>query len=123
MSYVPFCPRRGHGVSAARRRQCTRHAMANIPRPGRAYLASSGAAGGGESGPPRAGDIRHDMAWECRRPAAGAKGEKGTAWFPFPLLTPPNLPLRRDALRLRGETGVTGARFRASGRFWDAVRP
>ena len=30
-------------VSAARRRQCTRHAMANIPRPGRAYLASSGA--------------------------------------------------------------------------------
>ena len=43
VSYVPFCPRRGHGVSAARRRQCTRHAMANIPRPGRAYLASSGA--------------------------------------------------------------------------------
>ena len=30
-------------VSAARRRQCTRNAMANIPRPGRAYLASSGA--------------------------------------------------------------------------------
>ena len=25
-----------------------------------------------------------------------------------PLLTPPNPPLRRDALRLRGETGVTG---------------
>ena len=90
---------------------------------GRPFRRSSGAAGGGESGPPRAGDIRHDMAWECRRPAAGAKGEKGTAWFPFPLLTPPNLPLRRDALRLRGETGVTGARFRASGRFWDAVMP
>ena len=29
-------------VSAARRRQCTRHAMANIPQPGRAYLAFSG---------------------------------------------------------------------------------
>ena len=46
-----------------------------------------------------------------------------TGWFPCPLLTPPNLPLRRDALRSRGETGVTGARFRASVRFWDAVRP
>ena len=46
------------------------------------------------------------MAWEFRRPAARAKGEKGTVWFPFPLLTPPNPPLRRDALRLRGETGL-----------------
>ena len=36
------------------------------------------------------------------------KGGKGTVWFPFPLLTPPNPPLRRDALRLRGETGVRG---------------
>ena len=60
---------------------------------------------------------------DCRRPAAGTKGGKGTKWFPFPLLTPPNLPLRRDALRLRGETGVTGARFRASGSFWEAVMP
>ena len=59
----------------------------------------------------------------CRRPAAGAKGGKGTVWFPCPLLTPPNPPLRRDALRLRGETGVTGARFRASFRFWDAWPP
>ena len=34
--------------------------------------------------------------------AGGAKGEKGTVWFPFPLLTPPNPPSSRDALRLRG---------------------
>ena len=38
-------------------------------------------------------------------------------------LDSPYLPLRRDALRLRGETGVAGARFRASGRFWEAVMP
>ena len=31
------------------------------------------------------------MTWreQCRRPAAGAKGGKGTVWFPCPLLTPP----------------------------------
>ena len=34
-------------------------------------------------------------------PTAGAKGGKGTVWFPCPLLTPPNLPLRRDSLRSR----------------------
>ena len=44
----------------------------------------------------------------CRCPPAGAKGGKGPIWFPCPLLTPPNPPLRRDALRLRGETGVRG---------------
>ena len=60
---------------------------------------------------------------DCRRPAAGAKGGKGTKWFPCPLLTPPNPPLRRDSLRSRSETGVTGARFRASGSFWEAVMP
>ena len=27
-------------------------------------------------------------------PTAGAKGGKGTKWFPCPLLTPPNPPLR-----------------------------
>ena len=36
------------------------------------------------------------------------KGGKGTIWFPCPLLTPPNPPLRRDSLRSRGETGVRG---------------
>ena len=54
---------------------------------------------------------------------AWAKGGKGTVWFPCPLLTPPNPPLSRDALRLRGETGVAGARFHALGRFWEAVMP
>ena len=43
-----------------------------------------------------------------RCPPAGAKGGKGTVWFPCPLLTPPNPPLRRDSLRSRGETGETG---------------
>ena len=41
-------------------------------------------------------------------PPTGAKGGKGTVWFPCPLLTPPNPPLRRDSLRSRGETGVRG---------------
>ena len=36
VSYPPFAP-------AAGRRQCTRHVMANIPLPGRAFFASSGA--------------------------------------------------------------------------------
>ena len=76
---------------------------------GRPFRRSSGAAGGGESGPPRAGDIRHDMAWECRRPAAGAKGEKGTAWFPFPLLTPPNPPSSRSAKHSRLNGGYGGS--------------
>ena len=82
---------------------------------GRPFRRSSGAAGGGESGPPRAGDIRHDMAWECRRPAArglpgspgGDKRGQDTNGFLSPLDSP-YLPLRRDALRLRGETGVRG---------------
>ena len=41
-------------------------------------------------------------------PRRGAKGGKGTVWFPCPLLTPPNPPLRRDSLRSRSETGGTG---------------
>ena len=40
---------------------------------------------------------------ECRRLAAETKGGKGTMWFPCPLLTPPNLPLRCDSLRSRSE--------------------
>ena len=47
---APFCPspwaRRtppvNTGTPAAGRRQCTRHVMANIPQPGRAYLACGG---------------------------------------------------------------------------------
>ena len=44
----------------------------------------------------------------CRRLAAETKGGKGTVWFPCPLLTPPNPPMRRDSLRSRGETGERG---------------
>ena len=38
----PFALRRGHGVSAAEGGHFPRHVMANIPRPGRAYLACGG---------------------------------------------------------------------------------
>ena len=56
---------------------------------GRPFRRSSGAAGGGESGPPRAGDIRHDMAWECRRPAAETRGDRKPCLVSCPLLFPP----------------------------------
>ena len=80
VSYVPFCPRRGYGVSAARRRQCTRNAMANIPRPGRAYLASSGA-------PLYRRKILHLLSVKQKghsSPAAASRRNGGTA---YPLLT------------------------------------
>ena len=55
----------------------------------------SGAAGGGETGPSGQGDVRHDMAWHCRRPAAGGlPGSPGgdkrgrDTKVSLPLLTP-----------------------------------
>ena len=63
---------------------------------------------GREEWPPAAAGNAGVHRRECRRLAAETKGGKGTIWFPCPLLTPPNPPLRRDALRLRGETGVRG---------------
>ena len=63
---------------------------------------------GREEWPPSAAGNAGVHRRECRRLAAETKGGKGTIWFPCPLLTPPNPPLRRDALRLRGETGVRG---------------
>ena len=63
---------------------------------------------GREEWPPAAAGSAGVHRRECRRLAAETKGGKGTVWFPCPLLTPPNPPLRRDALRLRGETGVRG---------------
>ena len=63
---------------------------------------------GREEWPPAAAGSAGVHRRECRRLAAETKGGKGTVWFPCPLLTPPNLPLRRDALRSRGETGETG---------------
>ena len=53
---------------------------------------------------PRRGDCRCPPTGNAVS-TAGAKGGKGTVWFPCPLLTPPNPPLRRDSLRSRGETG------------------
>ena len=56
------------------------------------------------------------MTWRmhCRRPAAGARGGKGTVWFPCPLLTPPNSPLRRDTpfgrAAKRGKRGLGSVR-------------
>ena len=55
----------------------------------------SGAAGGGETGPSGQGDVRHDMAWHCRRLAAGGlPGSPGgdkrgrETLVSLPLLTP-----------------------------------
>ena len=63
---------------------------------------------GREEWPPAAAGSAGVHRRECRRLAAETKGGKGTIWFPCPLLTPPNPPLRRDFLRSRGETGETG---------------
>ena len=60
---------------------------------------------------------------ERRAHGEGQKGARAPYGSLAPLLTPPNPPLRRDSLRSRSETGETGARFRASGRFWDSVMP
>ena len=56
--------------------------------------------------------------------AAEGEGQKGTGhrMVSCPLLTPLTF-LCADTSEMCSETGVTGARFRASGRFWDAVRP
>ena len=63
---------------------------------------------GREEWPPAAAESAGVHRRDCRRLAAETKGGKGTIWFPCPLLTPPNPPLRRDSLRSRGETGETG---------------
>ena len=63
---------------------------------------------GREEWPPAAAGSAGVHRRECRRLAAETKGGKGTIWFPCPLLTPQNPPLRRDSLRSRGETGETG---------------
>ena len=58
--------------------------------------------------PSRAGDVRHDMAWHCRRPAAETRGDRAPM-VPFPLLTPQTLlwtrlpPVAR--LKARGPQG------------------
>ena len=58
----------------------------------------SGAAGGGETGPSGQGDVRHDMAWHCRRLAAG-----GLPGSPQPFLRTRLPPVAR--LKARGPQG------------------
>ena len=76
----------------------------------------SGAAGGGETGPSGQGDVRHDMAWHCRRLAAGGlPGSPGgdkrgrDTKVSLPLLTPqPFLRTRLPSvarLKARGPQG------------------
>ena len=75
---------------------------------GRPFRRYSGAAGGGESGPPWAGDIRHDMAWECRRPAARGKRGQGHRMVPLPPLDSPKpsfAPRRPSVARRNGGYG------------------
>ena len=75
-----------------------------------------GAAGGGETGPSGQGDVRHDMAWHCRRPAAGGlPGSPGgdkrgrDTKVSLPLLTPQPFPRTRlppvARLKARGPQG------------------
>ena len=47
-------------------------------------------------------------AGECRCPPAGAKGGKGTVWFPCPLLTPPNPPLDATPFGRAAKRGMRG---------------
>ena len=58
---------------------------------------------------------------ECRRLAAETKGDR-TPMVSCPLLTPQTF-LCADTSEMCSETGVTGARFRASVSLWDAVMP
>ena len=50
------------------------------------------------------------MTWreQCRRPAAGAKGGKGTVWFPCPLLTPPKPSFALTHRRCAAKRGLRG---------------
>ena len=58
----------------------------------------------------------------CRCSPAGTKGDRTPGMVSCPLLTPLTF-LCADTSEMCSETGETRARFRASGRFWDAVRP
>ena len=83
-------------------------------------------AAGGENGPPGPGDVRHDMAWHCRRLAAETRGDRAPM-VPFPLLTPQTLlwtrlpPVAR--LNARGPQGrlvLQGSTLDGSGAFRSA---
>ena len=94
----------------------------------------SGAAGGGETGPSGQGDVRRDMAWHCRRLAAGGLpgSPGGDKWgrdtkVSLPLLTPqPFLRSRLPPvarLKARGPQGrlvLQGITLDRSGAFRSA---
>ena len=97
----------------------------------------SGAAGGGETGPSGQGDVRHDMAWHCRRPAAGGlPGSPGgdkrgrDTKVSLPLLTPQPFPRTRlppvARLKARGPQGrlvLQGYTLDRSGAFRSGTLP
>ena len=70
----------------------------------------------------RPGGVGAHRQRDCRRLAAETKGDRTPSMVSCPLLTPLTF-LCADTSKMCSETGVTGARFRASGRFWDAVMP
>ena len=77
---------------------------------------------------PGGGDVRHDMAWHCRRLAAETRGDRAPM-VPFPLLTPQTLlwtrlpPVAR--LNARGPQGrlvLQGYALDRSGAFRSGVQ-
>ena len=97
----------------------------------------SGAAGGGETGPSGQGDVRHDMAWHCRRLAAGGlPGSPGgdkrgrDTKVSLPLLTPqPFLRTRLPSVARLNARGpqmrlvLQGATLDRSGAFRSGTLP
>ena len=71
--------------------------------------------GGGENAVPTAGGLPGS-------PGRDKRGQDTKYGFLSPLDSP-YLPFGADTSKMCSETGVTGARFRASVRFWDAVMP
>ena len=77
---------------------------------------------GGDAVPTARGKLPPTGGGECRCSPAGTKGDRTPSMVSCPLLTPLTF-LCADTSKMCSETGVTGARFRASGRFRDAFRP
>ena len=69
------------------------------------------------------GKLPPSAAGDCRGLPAETKGDRTPSMVFLSPLDTPNLPFGADTSKMCSETGVTGARFRASGRFRDAFRP
>ena len=80
------------------------------------------ALGGRGQWPPSAAGSAGVHRRETPCPRRGAKGDRTPSMVSCPLSTPLTF-LCADTSEMCSETGVTGARFRASGRFGDAVMP